>query len=336
MDAKSHLKPLSRLASLSIAIVTVLALFPVGNAIPAYSAQLEQVRDQSPQNSILNGHGIQNRCVPVKIIPQFINERQILNSGFFTDVFGSGSLDFARQGYRRYASFHLDPDPSGQMSASRMTEIDASLPPEQRVKCWQPTARRDVVVEFTARFEQPTTPPNLTENLSLWNAPIGAGGESLPMTAVSLTRNQMFPGYVAVVAQNLVLAPEPSGFLQIAPVPAWLDPTDWHQVRIRVSQQAALIEVAQGRHRYTEVLQVELPQPIEPLAFEFSLDNEVIPGVVAPITDPDTLDVTFLSIRYALPMGSRPRGFVGPWGDAYDKPLARLAQFMAFWKQAHK
>ena len=302
MNGRSYLKPLSKLAPLLVALAVVLALLPVDAAAAVYSAQ----RGQGPQeqNPVFYGQG-PDRCAPLKIIPQFVNKQQIQNKGFYLDLFGSGSLHFAREAYRKYASFRLDPDPSGQYSASRMTEADTSLPPGERAKCWQPTARRDVVIDFTVRFKQAATPPELTENLTLWNSPVGKEGEALPMTAIGVARNPMYSGYVAVVAQDLVMAP-PSGSMWMMPMPEWLDPTKWHHVRIRASQQNALIEVAQGQHAYTEVLGVALPQPIdEPLAFEFSLDNEVFPGMVVPITVPDTLDVAFLSIRYAPSMGRR-------------------------------
>jgi hypothetical protein len=302
MNAKSRLKPQFRLAPLFVVLVVVLATFPMGATTAASPAQVGQGQPEPPgqylPSEISSGEGPQGRCVPYKIIQQFVNEHQIRSKGFFIDLFGSGSLSFARQGHYKYASFHVASNPSAQLSASRMTEADTSLPPEQRIKCWQPTARRDVVVEFVARFKQATTPPELTETLLLWNSPIGSGGHALPTTGFGVTRNQAFPGYVAIAAQDLVLEPF-SGFVEIAPVPTWLDPTDWHQVRIQVSQQKALIEVAQGRHGYTTVLKVALPQPLdEPLAFEFSLDNEVMPGVVIPVTVPDTLDVAFLSMYY--------------------------------------
>ena len=334
MNGRSHLKPLSRLASLLVALATVLALFPVDTAA-AYSAQ--QGQEPPEQSQVFCGQGLQDRCVPLKIIPQFVNKQQIQNKGFYLDLFGSGSLSFAREAHRKYASFQLDPDPSGQYSASRMTEADTSLPPEQRVKCWQPTARRDVVIDFAVRFKQAATPLELTENLTLWNSPMGKGGEALPMTAMGVARNPMYSGYVAVVAQDLVMTPEFSGFMQVMPMPEWLDPTDWHQVRIRVSQQKVLIEAAQGKHAYTPVLQAALPQPIdEPLAFEFSLDNEIFPGVMVPITVPDSLDVAFLSIRYALPMGSGWPAFTGVPNSPYDKPLAMLARFATSLRQAHR
>jgi hypothetical protein len=334
MNGRSHLKPLSRLAPLLVALAAVLALFPVDTAA-AYSAQ--QGQEPPEQSQVFCGQGLQDRCVPLKIIPQFVNKQQIQNKGFYLDLFGSGSLSFAREAHRKYASFQLDTDPSGQYSASRMTEADTSLPPEQRVKCWQPTAKRDIVIDFAVRFKQASTPPDLTENLTLWNSPMGKGGEALPMTAIGVARNQMFPGYIAVVAQNLVMAPEPSGFLQVAPMPDWLDPTDWHQIRIRVSRQKVLIEAAQGKHAYTAVQQVALPQPLdEPLAFEFSLDNEVFPGVVVPITVPDTLDVAFLSIRYALPIGFDWPVFTGVPNGPYDKPLSMLARFVALLNRTHR
>ena len=307
MNSRSYLKPLSSLAPLLVALAVVLALLPVDAAAAVYSAQWGQGPQE--QNPVFYGQG-PDRCAPLKIIPQFVNKQQIQNKGFYLDLFGSGSLHFAREAHRKYASFQLDTDLSGQYSASRMTEADTSLPPGERAKCWQPTARRDVVIDFTVRFKQAATPPELTENLTLWNSPVGKEGEALPMTAIGVARNPYYPNpmnpkYVAVVAQDLVMAP-PSGSMWMMPMPEWLDPTKWHQVRIRASQQNALIEVAQGKHAYTPVLDVALPQPMhEPLAFEFSLDNEVFPGMVVPITVPDTLDVAFLSIRYALPMGRR-------------------------------
>ncbi len=335
MNSRSYLKSFSNLAPLLVALAVVLALFPVDTAAAAYSAQGGQGPQEQPP--AFYTQGLQNRCVPLKIIPQFVNRQQIQNRGFYLDLSGSGSLSFAKEAHRKYATFQLGPDPSGQYNASRMTEANTSLPPEQRVKCWQPTAHRDVVIDFTVRFKQAATPSELTENLTLWNSPLGTGGEALPMTVMGVARSPMYSGYVAVVAQDLVMAPEFTGTMQVLPMPDWLDPTDWHQVRIRASYQKVLIEAAQGRHAYTPVLQVALPGPIdEPLAFEFSLDNEVFPGMMSPITTPDSLDVAFLSIRYALPMHSGWPAFAGVPHSPYDNPLAMLSRFVASLRRAHK
>ena len=335
MNSRSYLKPLSSLASLLVALAVVLALFPVDTAAAAYSAQGGQGPQGQPPASFTQG--LQNRCVPLKIIPQFVNRQQIQNKGFYLDLYGSGSLSFAKEAHRKYATFQLGPDPSAQYNASRMTEADTSLPPDQRVKCWQPTTHRDVVIDFTVRFKQAATPTELTENLTLWNSPLGTGGEALPMTVIGVARSPMYSGYVAVVVQDLNLQNFVSTTMQIMPMPDWLDPTDWHQVRIRASQQKVLIEAAQGRHAYTPVLQVALPEPIdEPLAFEFSLDNEIYPGVMSPVSTPDSLDVAFLSMRYALPMRSGWPAFTGVPHSPYDNPLAMLSRFVASLRRAHK
>lgn len=245
----------------------------------------------------LEKQAVKQECKFVKIIPHFQREKDITKNGFHIDLFGTGELDFTKDKNLKYATLSLAPDPTGEYNAARITEVDTSIPPEDRLKCWQPTAKKDVLVEYTVRFGQAEN-PGLTENLILWNAPIGEQ-QALPFTLFGVTRNMLFPGYVAFVAQDFdFMSPTPTGVIQYKPLPNWLDPTDWHTVRIQLSQQRADIAVAQGNHDFESVLSVDLPAPVEPLAFEFSLDNEVVPGVFAPVFGQDSLDIQSLLIRY--------------------------------------
>ena len=55
-------------------------------------------------------------------------------------------------------------------------------------------------------------------------------------------------------------------------------------------------EVAQGERPFTTVLQAALLHPAEPLGFEFSVDNEVAPGMTLPVAISDGLEVSYLRI----------------------------------------
>ncbi len=234
-------------------------------------------------------------CVRQKHISEWDNVSQLQARGFFTEVFSpEGSLGFGQNGGTRFLALNVAATPqfTGQAVASRITEIDTSAPPAQRVKCWQPDASHAVVAEYTIRFDQAAPPPGLTENMILWNAPFGQN--PIPLSAVGVTRSlNPFTGqtaYSAIVAQDLDFSTF-SGLFLTTPMPAWLNAADWHTVRVTVSQQGALIEVSQGAHPFTPVLQTPFLHPPEPLGFEFSVDNEVFPGVFAPVTVPDGLDV---------------------------------------------
>lgn len=242
-----------------------------------------------------------DECVRHKRIENWKDLDQLDRKGFNVDLVGDqASITFDREEQHKFLSLNLAADPtSAQYTASRITEIDSTLPIDQRVKCWQPTPDTNVVVEFVVRFDQAAPPPGLTENLILWNAPFPSPGStepSIPLTAIGVTRNG--GEYAAIVAQDLDFSTF-SGFLVRQPLPAWLDATDWHSVRITVSETSVLIELAQGEQDYTPVLLTELPHPVEPLGFEFSVDNEAFPGFFVPVTVPDSLDVDFLDIHLA-------------------------------------
>lgn len=238
---------------------------------------------------------VPDACRPAKIITGLLNERQLEAFGLHRDIFGSGTLTFDREGRHRYASLRVAPDLSGDPVSARITEVDASLHPADRTKCWQPTDNSRISAEYTIRFEQAERPPGLTENVFLWNAPFGETA-LLPLTAVGVSRSENFPGYVATISQDVTFVPEFSGFIQVAPMPQWLDPTAWHTVRVELTEQEATLSVVQGHQRAT-VLSATLPAPLEALAFEAAVDNEVFPGIYAPVTTPDTIDVAAVAIR---------------------------------------
>jgi hypothetical protein len=234
-------------------------------------------------------------CVSHRHIDRWNNPMQLEAQGFNRDLFG----DQASMRFRGdFLALDIASDPSrSTYTASRITEIDSAQPVEERVKCWQPTSRRDVVVEFTVRFDQATVQPGMTENLFLWNAPLpppGTSGGMLPFSVAGVTRSN--GSYRAVATQDLDLTTF-TGFIQESPMPAWLDAAAKHQVRTTVSQTRVRIEVAQGRHDYTTILDVALPHAPEPLAFEFSIDNEAFPSFYVPVTAPDGIDIDSLDIQ---------------------------------------
>jgi hypothetical protein len=232
----------------------------------------------------------QTSCPTKRIISRFVNEQQVEAQGFHFQVTPpGGSYAFNQQGNQRFLSLRMDPFPfTGELSSSRISEIDTSLPPEERTLCWQPSPTQNVMVMYTHRFAEATPPPGLSENLFLWNAPLDTGEL---ITAIGVTRSNLYGGYFAIVTQDYDFATG-TGLLQLVPMPAWLDATAWHTVNIVVSQGTATITVKQGANQAT-VLQTNLLRTPGPLGFEFSLDNEIFPGVYAPVTIADQLDVAF-------------------------------------------
>jgi hypothetical protein len=234
-------------------------------------------------------------CVSHRHIDRWNNAAQLEAQGFNRELFGDqGSMRFRGE----FLALDVASDPnSSTYTASRITEVDSAQPVEARVKCWQPTARQDVVVTFTVRFDQATVQSGMTENLFLWNAPLpapGTSGAMWPFTVAGVTRSN--GSYRAVVAEDLNLTTF-TGFVQEVAMPTWLNAAAWHDVKTTVSQTHVRVEVAQGEHEYTTVLDAALPHAPEPMAFEFSIDNEAFPGFYVPISSPDGLDVDKLDIR---------------------------------------
>ncbi len=242
----------------------------------------------------------QTQCLTHKRIPAWNNQAQVAAQGFFAEVNGAvASLEFEKEAADHYLELEVDQTPSADPVGARITEVDNHFAPAERVKCWQPSANRSVVAEFSLRYDQPAAPFGLTETAMLWNAPFGEN--PLPMTAFGVTRSlDIFtqqPQYSAIVAQNLVLDPF-SGLLLTAPMPDWLDATRWHTVWVTLTEGSVLIEVAQdGNH--TVVLATPLLEAPEPVAMEFSVDNELLPGLQSPVIIPDAMEVNFLDVRLA-------------------------------------
>jgi hypothetical protein len=240
-----------------------------------------------------------DQCPDRKFIPFWGSRRFIEAQGFNFDIIG----DQASVKFRNHLSLDLASNPaSSAYTASRMTEIEDGQPIADRVKCWEATPTKNVVVEYRIRFDQ-SAAPGLTENLILWNAPLpspGSGETAKPITAIGVSRNGAFgpPQYYAEVVQDLDFATfAPPFILNLTPMPAWLDAGKWHRVRITISQTNSKVEVAQPPYPFTPVVDVVLLHPTGPLGFEFSIDNEFVPGMYVPVTIPDGLDVSYLDIH---------------------------------------
>jgi hypothetical protein len=269
---------------LAILILSILAVAPTQAAPAATNAY----------------HHNANQCRERKLIPFWGSRNFIEAQGFNFDIVGNqSSVKFGRN-----LSLDLASNPaSSAFTASRMTEIESGQPIADRVKCWEATPTKNVVVEYRVRFDQSAAVSGLTENLILWNAPlpsVGSGETALPITAIGVTRNAAFgtARYYAEVVQDLDFATfAPPFILNLTPMPAWLDAGQWHRIRITLSQTTGQVEVAQGARPFTIVTKVALLHPTGPLGFEFSLDNEFVPGVLVPVTTPDGLDVSYLDMR---------------------------------------
>jgi hypothetical protein len=268
---------------LAILILSMLAVAPT-QAAPAATTSYQH----SP-----------NQCLDRKFIPFWGSRSFIEAQGFNFDIVG----DQASVKFRSHLSLDLASHPTNSdYTASRMTEIDTWKPIADRVKCWQATPTKNVVVEYRVRFDQSATPSGLTENLMLWNAPFASTTPepARPITSIGVSRNSAFgpPQYYAEVVQDLDFGTfAPPFILELTPMPAWLDAGKWHRIRITLSQTAGQIDVAPGPHPFTTVSKVALMHPAEPLGFEFSIDNEFVPGMTVPITIPDGVDVSYLDMH---------------------------------------
>lgn len=238
----------------------------------------------------------QSQCQRTKHMDNLMNDRILQSKQFHIDEAGTGDLSYYGNGRAAYASLSLDQDLSGAYNAARITEVDTTLPPPARTRCWQPDEKFNVIAEFTIRFADAEKPFGLTETVFLWNSPLG-GDEPLPLTSVGVSRSEAFPGYNANVSQNLTFEPFAFDHLEVVPMPAWLDPTQWHTVSITLGMYDVEIAVSQGRNHET-VISTTLPQAVEPLAAELSIDNEAFPGLTVPVTTPATLEVDTIDLSY--------------------------------------
>ncbi|GIK56307.1 MAG: hypothetical protein BroJett015_19700 [Chloroflexota bacterium] len=229
-------------------------------------------------------------CLNKRTIPRFANEQQVKTGGFnFQVTPPGGSYAFYEDDGRPYLALRMVPFIfHGELSSSRISEIDTSRPLDQRVYCWQPTPTANVVVTYTHRFAEIAPPPGLSENLFLWNARLSS---DKGVTAVGVTRSHLYNGYFAIVAQDFNFAAR-TGLLQLTPLPVWINATKWHTVHIVMSQETATLQIEQDDRQAT-VLQMPFLHPPDPLGFEFSLDNEIAPESIHPVTVADQLDIAF-------------------------------------------
>lgn len=232
-------------------------------------------------------------CTPNKNM-QTWTPKSLARNGFVIEQYGEpqASVEFNQQ----TLALAVDADPTNATYvASRITEIDSSVPIAERVKCWQPTDSRAVEVHFTIRFVQPE-PPQLTENLILWNAPLPNPTNPeppVPLTALGVSR--ALGGYNAVVVQNLDFTTGGAEVYSLAPMPEWLDATRWHTIDMIVGLDRVTTRVSQDGLSAL-VSDVVLPKQPVSLGFEFSVDNELFPGFYAPITVPDSLEIDAFKI----------------------------------------
>ncbi|HKF94248.1 MAG TPA: hypothetical protein VKB96_06540, partial [Gammaproteobacteria bacterium] len=125
-----------------------------------------------------------DQCLDRKLIPFWGSRDFIEAQGFNFDIVG----DQASAKFRRNLSLDVASKPtSAAYTASRMTEIDSEKPIADRVKCWEATPTKNVVVEYRVRFDQSAAQSDMTENLILWNAPLpaaGSGEMAMPITSI--------------------------------------------------------------------------------------------------------------------------------------------------------
>jgi hypothetical protein len=222
---------------------------------------------------------------------------QLAAYGFLIEQFGpSSSLTFGGDSLQ----LTLGPDPSPAYAASRITEIDPRVPIRERARRWQPAEGRPVEVRFTIRFGEATASPELIANLILWNAPFPfqdaatrTDEVALPVTAFGVSRRDGV--YYAAAAQDFDGATG-EGLFRQAPIPAWLDPADWHQVSILLTTESVEIGVDQAGHEEI-VLACRLLRAPDPLGFQFSIDNEG-PGRYYPITRGDHISIRHFALRH--------------------------------------
>src|SRR6186997_2513368 len=95
------------------------------------------------------GHGHNpDQCLERKFIPFWGSRRAIEARGFNFDIIG----DQASVKFGNNLSLDLASNPaSSAYTASRMTEINDQQPIADRVKCWEATPTRNVVVEYRIR-----------------------------------------------------------------------------------------------------------------------------------------------------------------------------------------
>lgn len=183
---------------------------------------------------------------------------------------------------------------SNASTVARISEVDASLPVRDRVKCWQPHDQHAVTMHVLLRFKNADPPPNLTEVAFFWNAPFPTQPEDTPILPTVIGASRDHGMYTAVIVQNFDGS---DGLFQRRPMPEWLNVSAWHAIDIILTTTLASISVRQSG-RCTNMLSVPWLQPPGPLAAEISIDNDNFPEGHLPVLVPDWMEVQRLDIRW--------------------------------------
>lgn len=282
---RSRRTRLPRTGSILLALLVIFAAGMLGWA-PAQAAPAAHDRP-SPR-----------ACQPRVDLSSWRSEEQLARSGFIVERYGDpASVTFGRN----TLGLSLATAPSqSTYAASRITEIDPHPPIAERTRCWQPSEDRAVEVRYRVRFEQAVAPPELIANLVLWNSPFPfqdgstqSNETAIPVTSFGVSR--LYGMYVAAATQDFDAATG-AGMFMMAPMPAWLDPAQWHEVTVLLTRTTVDIKVTQRGQRAT-VLSTPLLRAPDPLGFQLSIDNDAL-GAYSPINQGDGIEVDRLSIRY--------------------------------------
>ena len=222
------------------------------------------------------------------LIQPWQNQKQVEEAGFHFHIFGSGRASFDQGSL----ALEVEADTSQSYCCARIHEVDVYKPVAERVKYWQVTDQQYLQVNYRLKWYAAEVNPSLTESAYMTNAAPFDVDPLAAMTAVGVARTPLLQTYGAVVAQNVVANPQTqalSGFMQVMPLQ--VDPTKWHDVRLTIQPLRAMVEISQGDAPFTAVIDCEVPEPFEALGFAFSLDNELLPGQMAPVPTKDGLTI---------------------------------------------
>lgn len=274
--------PRPYLTRICFALVVFLSL----NLLPSTSNQVYAAGQRAASSS-----KPQSACPSSKEIDKWKSWKHLEKEDFFLQQVGAQSkIEFNKSSMS--LSLGRDLTTGNAEIFNDVTELD----PEHGLgqACWRPTQTSMLVMEVSLRFQQAQTPPGLFENVLLWNGGQTTAGSLA--TGIGVTRSMSSP-YSAVISQDFVFGSPPTGLLRLVPMPGWLDATQWHQVRITVSHCEAAIEVIQG-NQHMVVVRQQLLHPPTPLAVDFTIDNQQIPGVNAPVQVSDTISIADVSLGY--------------------------------------
>lgn len=228
---------------------------------------------------------------------QHWSQKALERLGWQTQIHSPGQAQVTPRGQTIALDVAADPTNTSYVAA-RITEIDTSVPIVERTFCWKPTTDRDVEVSYQLRFTQAQVAQGWTQNMVLWNAPMADPARPeppLPLTAFGVSRSM--GQYTAVVVQGLNLATFSADVYATPAMPSWLKADKWHQVDMRVAVDRVTISVTQAGQSAV-VADVPLAHAPTATGMEFSVDNEMVPGMYVPVTTPDGAEIAFYRAGY--------------------------------------